>query len=106
MHTHENNGSKCLRGPFGASSCRLWCSDQWPSGSGHEESEGQERGRVGPFAKKCRVVAKEDAELYGLPRPRPFHLSPRDQRRNDAAIGAAYIHQCWGTRSNASNARV
>ena len=81
-------------------------SDQWPSGRGHEESEGQERCRVGPVAKKCRVVAKALAELYGLPRPRPFHISHRDERRNNAANGDAHIHQCWGACSNASNARA
>ena len=31
----------------------------------------------GHFTEKCRVVAEADAELYGLPRPCPFHLSHR-----------------------------
>jgi pyruvate/2-oxoglutarate dehydrogenase complex dihydrolipoamide dehydrogenase (E3) component len=39
-------------------------------------------------------------------RPRPFHISHRDERRNDAANGDAHIHQCWGTCSNASDARA
>ena len=61
---------------------------------------------VRPIAKKCPVVAKAVAELYGLPRPRSFHISHRDERRNHAANGAAHIHQCWGACSNASHARA
>jgi pyruvate/2-oxoglutarate dehydrogenase complex dihydrolipoamide dehydrogenase (E3) component len=60
----------------------------------------------GQSQKKCRVVAKAVAELYGLPRPRPFHISHRDECRNNAADGAAHIHQCRGARSKASNARA